>query len=116
MNIKSSIPFGIWFGTRHSPISKLRFCHETTAAQSWYRKNKVVLEMTKSRFSQTTKVDFPGIERSLVILKTRCEATRELLWVRPRNFDPRSGERTTPELAPRLQTSSQHRLIPLHKT
>ncbi|GBM70994.1 hypothetical protein AVEN_163713-1 [Araneus ventricosus] len=36
------------------------------------------------------------------------EATRGVFWDETRNFEPRSDERTIPELAPPLQSSAPH--------
>ncbi|GBN00189.1 hypothetical protein AVEN_157429-1 [Araneus ventricosus] len=45
---------------------------------------------------------------SLVMLTSRFEATRELFWDGPRNFNHGQMKRTTPDLAPSLQTPASH--------
>ncbi|GBO41762.1 hypothetical protein AVEN_24533-1 [Araneus ventricosus] len=50
-----------------------------------------------------------GRYHGLVMLTFHFEATRRLFWDGTRNFEPRSdAERTTPKLAPPLQTFPPH--------
>ncbi|GBN31429.1 hypothetical protein AVEN_84786-1 [Araneus ventricosus] len=52
------------------------------------------------------KLELPGF--SLVIFTSRFEATRRLFLEGTRNFEPRSDDETTLEIAPPLQTSAPH--------